>query len=54
MAISLNSKKGKLKFTSLITVVLYDFPLTFLLDWALYVIMFSVLDTGVIYLWPWV
>ena len=37
-----------------IVVCHFDFPWAFLLDRALYVITFSVLDTRVIYLWPWV
>ena len=43
-----------LKFASLIAVVFYNFSLAFLFDRALYVITLSVLDVGVIYLWPWV
>ena len=35
-------------------IVFLDFPWAFLLDRALFVITFSVLDIGVIYLWPWV
>ena len=39
---------------TLITAAFYDFPWAFLLDRALCAITFSVLDIGVIYLWPWV
>ena len=43
-------QEGKSKFAYTI-----DFPVgRFFLDRALYVIVFSVLDIGVMYLWPWV
>ena len=42
-------QEGKSKFAYTI-----DFPVgRFFLDRALYVIVFSVLDIGVMYLWPW-
>ena len=43
-------QEGKSKFAYTI-----DFPsVVSFLDRALYVIVFSVLDIGVMYLWPWV
>ena len=43
-------QEGKSKFAYTI-----DFSVgRFFLDRALYVIVFSVLDIGVMYLWPWV
>ena len=47
-------QEGKSKFANLIIFVFFYFPWTFLLDRALYAITLSVLDIGVIYLWPWV